>query len=345
MIGCSFVLYKMPTNQFVLTLPITSGDMTETKESPKIISVIVPALNESPSLEELYNRTQATFNSWGRKFEFIFVDDGSTDDSYNKMIALKEKHPNIAIIHHLKNHGKSLALMQGFDLAKGEIAVTLDADLQDQPELIPKLVEKLEEGFDMASGWRQERKDTLSKRFVSKLFNSLISKVFGCTTHDINCGFKAYKSTVYKRLELRGDLHRLIPVLASDLGFKVGEVPVSHAERKHGKSKYKLFRHRGLLDIIAFSAKHTTQWRPFHVFCELAAVFWVVAFASFFGWFLLHENLPELLNILITILGVWSLFVGTLLPLFGFYLEIEADRYQSPEDRKQLIAKTVNSEI
>jgi len=245
----------------------------------------------------------------------------------------------------LKNHGKSLALMQGFDLAKGEYAVTMDADLQDQPELIPKLIEKLEEGYDMVGGWRKDRKDTMSKRIVSRVFNILISKVFGCATQDINCGFKALKRSVYKKLELRGDLHRLIPIIVNDMGFKIGEVPIVHAERKYGKSKYKLFRHRGLLDIIAFYAKHTTQWRPFHVFCELAAVFWVIAFAALFAWILFEKNLSELLNALVVIFGAWSLFVGTLLPLFGFYLEIEADRYQNPEDRKRLIVETVNSGV
>jgi glycosyltransferase involved in cell wall biosynthesis len=319
--------------------------MIENTESSKVISVIVPALNESSSLEELYERINLTFAKWNGKFEIIFVDDGSTDGSYEKIIAMREKHPNIALIRHRKNHGKSLALMQGFDMARGEIAITLDADLQDQPEMIPRFIEKLEEGYDMVSGWRQERKDTPSKRFVSKVFNSLILKIFDCKVHDINCGFKAYSSTVYKRLELRGDLHRLIPVIVSEMGFKVGEVPVVHAERKHGESKYRLFRHRGLLDIIAFSAKHTTQWRPFHVFCELAAFFWGGAIIALIIWVTTRGNIPEIFNILLAISGTWFLFVGTLLPLFGFYLELEADRYQNADDRKSLIIETADSKI
>ena len=318
--------------------------MTQIKEPLQIISIIIPLFNESSSLDELYSRIKSVINNLKRKCEVIFIDDGSTDDSYEKIIILKKDCPNIAIIRHRINHGKSLALMQGFDLARGEIAITLDADLQDQPEMIPRLIEELENGHDMANGWRKERKDTFPKRFVSKIFNSLVSEVFSFKIHDINCGIKAFKYPVYKGLELKGDLHRFIPLVVKALGFKVVEVPVVHAERKHGQSKYRLFRHRGLLDIIAFSARHTTQWRPFHIFCEVAAFFWGAAIVSLFIWVLANESFSELFTGLIAMFGYWFVLVGTLLPLFGLFLEIQSDRLQSPEDRKLLIAETIYAE-
>jgi glycosyltransferase involved in cell wall biosynthesis len=318
--------------------------MSQIKGPLQIISIIIPLFNESSNLDELYSRINSVINNLKRNFEVIFVDDGSTDDSYEKIINLKKDYPNIAIIRHRINHGKSLALMQGFDLARGEIAITLDADLQDQPEMIPRFIEKLEHGHDLANGWRKERKDTLPKRFVSKIFNSVVSRIFSFKIHDINCGFKAFKYPTYKRLELKGDLHRFIPLMVKALGYKVGEVPVVHSERKHGQSKYRLFRHRGLLDIIAFSARHTTQWRPFHVFCEVAAFFWGAAIIFLLLWILNKESFPDLFNGLVAVFGSWFMLVGTLLPLFGFFLEIQTDKFQSPEDRKQLIAETIYAE-
>jgi glycosyltransferase involved in cell wall biosynthesis len=307
-----------------------------------LVSIIVPAFNEKESLKELHARTQKVFNNLGRPFELIFIDDGSNDGTLDFLKDLQSNHSNIVILRHFKNFGKSLALMQGFDVARGDIAITLDADLQDRPEEIPYFIQKIEEGYDFVNGWRKTRQDTGSKRLVSKLFNGLIDLIFHIQFKDVNCGFKAFTREVYQWVDLKGDLHRLIPVLIAHKGFKVTEIPVVHEERKYGASKYRLLRHRGLLDIIALAASTTTQIRPFHFFCELGAAVWLLAILSFGGWYLGTEFLSQAGQILLLILGLWALTLGTFLPIFGFYLEIEATRYQGPEWRNQLIKESID---
>lgn len=312
---------------------------------PSLVSIIVPAFNEKNSVEELHARIKEVFGKLDRPFELIVVDDGSTDGTFEKLRTLLAKNPNITIIRHFKNRGKSLTLMQGFDVAKGEIAITLDADLQDQPEEIPNFIKKIEEGYDFVNGCRQERKDTRAKRMASKIFNWLISQIFRVKFNDINCGFKAYTRKVYQWLDLRGDLHRLIPVIVVHMGYKTTEIPVEHKDRKYGSSKYKLFRYRGLLDIIALAASSTTQIRPFHFFCELGAVLWILAILSLFGLVIGLEVFPLGALVCLVVIVLWALSLGTFLPIFGFYLEIEATRYQGLEWRKKLIQESLNSQI
>ena len=306
------------------------------------ISIVIPLLNEQNSLEELSSSVSSVINDLNLKYEIILIDDGSTDNSWKIISKICTKNQYIKGIRFLKNFGKSLALMQGFDVARGDIAITLDADLQDRPEEIPYFIQKIEEGYDFVNGWRKTRQDTGSKRLVSKLFNGLIDLIFHIQFKDVNCGFKAFTREVYQWVDLKGGLHRLIPVLIAHKGFKVTEIPVVHEERKYGASKYRLLRHRGLLDIIALAASTTTQIRPFHFFCELGAAVWLLAILSFGGWYLGTEFLSQAGQILLLILGLWALTLGTFLPIFGFYLEIEATRYQGPEWRNQLIKESID---
>ncbi|PIR00671.1 MAG: glycosyltransferase [Nitrospinae bacterium CG11_big_fil_rev_8_21_14_0_20_45_15] len=310
-----------------------------------LVSIIIPIYNEAESIDELFHRVQNVFIQLKRPFEFIAIDDGSNDGSLEKLKSLREKNPNIAIIQHFKNFGKSLSLMQGFEVASGEIAITMDADLQDQPEEIPCFLKKMEEGYDLVNGWRSDRKDTPIKRWVSMIYNKLTALIFRFEFRDVNSGFKAYSREVYKWIDLHGDLHRLIPVLVAHKGFQVTEIPVSHKDRKHGSSKYRLFRHRGLLDIIALAVSQTTQVRPFHFFCELSIIFWFLAVLSLGGWFLAFEHSSIVAEVLTGIFGIWFMFIGTIFPIFGFYLEIEACRHQGAEWRAQLVKENFPSEI
>ena len=308
-----------------------------------LVSIIVPAYNEAENIGELCTRIEEVFNQMGRSYELIFIDDGSNDGTFENLRTLQSKNSNLVILRHYKNLGKSLALMQGFDTARGDIAVTLDADLQDRPEEIPKFINKMEEGYDFVNGWRKERKDTNIKRFVSKFFNILIVAIFKVRFNDINCGLKAYGLKVYKSLDLKGDLHRLVPVIVAHNGYKFFEIPVKHDKRKYGESKYKLFRHRGLLDIIALAAGTTTQIRPFHFFCERGLFLILMAVLSFIVWCISYENFPFFIQVLIAIGGLWCLFLGTLLPIFGFYLEIESSRFQRYEYRQGFIKEIIDS--
>jgi glycosyltransferase involved in cell wall biosynthesis len=315
-----------------------------------LISIIVPALNESASMEELYERTRRALGG-GQPFEFIVVDDGSTDETVDTLKTMRERCPNICILSHYRNHGKSLALMQGFAAARGDVAVIMDADLQDQPEAIPQFLDKIAEGYDLVNGWRKDRRDARSKVLVSGVFNLLTSRIFKCRIHDINCGFKAIRRPVYKQLELQGDLHRLIPAIVAGKGGKVTEIPVPHCPRKYGQSRYRLLRHRGLLDIIALVAGNATQLRPFHVFCEAAIAFWVVAAAALAGWVGLtiwgvDEALwMRLLRPLVAMLGAGSVFVGTILPLFGFQMEVTSGRHQDAGWRRALLKERIEARV
>lgn len=318
--------------------------------SSDLVSIIVPALNESASLGELYDRTHRVL-AGVRPFEFIVIDDGSTDGTLEQLEIMREKHPNICILSHFRNHGKSLALMQGFAAARGDVAVTLDADLQDEPEMIPRFLDRIDEGFDLVNGWRQDRRDSVWKVWASRVFNRVTWGVFKCGVHDINCGFKAMRRCVYERLELRGDLHRLIPAIASSSGFRVTELPVSHARRRFGSSRYRLLRHRGLLDVIALAAGSTTQSRPFHIFSEAALFCWLLAAAALAGWAALTVYAPvdsltyRLAGPLVGLLGVCAVFLGLMLPLVGFQLEMIAGRFQGERWRTGLLKEKLEARV
>lgn len=313
-----------------------------------LVSVISPALEEAGTLVELYERVKKSLEDAGKDFEFILIDDGSKDDTFKIASALHRQHPNVTVIRHALNHGKSIALMQGFKVAKGDVVVMLDADLQDRPEMIPRLLDKIDEGYDLVNGNRVSRQDIFSRKLVSKVYNFFISKLFGCNLEDVNCGLKAMRRDVSQSIELYGDLHRLIPVLAEMRGFKTAELPVEHDERKQGKSKYRLLRHRGILDAIALFSINVTETRPFHLFCETAFAFWAFSFICFGSWFgiavsgFVEGSLGwKIAGTTLGGLGTWAAFVGTILPIFGFFLEVESRRYQSPEWRSQLIKEVL----
>lgn len=310
----------------------------------ELVSVVVPAFNEGPSLSELYSRTKKTLDEIGLAFEFIVIDDGSTDDTRAIVNALCNAHDNIVLITHHHNHGKSMALMQGFGVARGDVAVTMDADLQDFPEMLPRLLERIAAGKDMVNGWRTNRQDTFSKRIVSKFYNGMTGYILKCSVHDINCGLKAMRRNVYQALELRGDLHRLIPALASSLGFDVDEVPVDHGDRRYGYSKYRLMRHRGVLDIIVVASSQATRARPFHIFFELAVlIFLLIGLPSMFGWFITQVTLGHselwgnVLSSMFSLAVVWALLTATLLPIMGFVLEMLTARLQDASWRRRLV--------
>ena len=310
------------------------------------ISVVIPALNERESLPELIKRISDTIDARGVDYEIIVVDDGSTDGSFEMLREMGQKNHRLRAIRHFRNHGKSLALMNGFQVASGDILLTMDADLQDIPEMIPRFLDQIDAGYDFVNGWRANRQDRFLKRFVSKLFNRFAEWVFGTRASDINCGFKAYRRPVYKNLELHGDLHRLIPVIVSSSGFKCTEVAIEHGERKFGDSRYKLVRHRGVLDIIALMMVRATQIRPFHIFCE--AAFMMFCLMSFFTalWLVCHlyyndgSALADISRSIFGVLAVWALFLASVLPLFGFLLEMQARSFQRNEWRSQLVKET-----
>lgn len=238
-----------------------------------MLSCVVPICNEEESIELLFDRLNNVLHALTSSYEIIFIDDGSTDNSLNILQKLSKKHTYIKIFSFRKNHGKAEALTVGFQVARGDIIITLDGDLQDRPEEISLLITKMKEGFDVVSGWRKNRKDASKMVFASKLFNSFAGKLWGVQLHDYNCGLKAYIKEAAQSLRLYGGMHRFIPLLCHENGFSVAEVAVQHDPRKFGKSKYNFSKTwRDLPDMftIFFLTRYTK--RPLHFFGTAATI-------------------------------------------------------------------------
>ncbi|MBA2360180.1 MAG: glycosyltransferase family 2 protein [Actinobacteria bacterium] len=232
-----------------------------------MISVVVPVHDEDRSVELLYDELRAALEPVDRPWEAVFVDDGSTDGSFAALTRLNAEQPNVRVVRLRRNFGKAAALAAGFRHATGDVVVTIDADLQDDPAEIPRLLAKLDEGFDLVSGWKAQRRDPWSRRVVSKIFNGVVGRTSGLRLHDMNCGLKAYRADVVRSLRIYGELHRFLPVLAHDRGFRVAELAVNHRPREHGRSRYGAERYaRGFLDFLTVSFMGRYRHRPIHLF-------------------------------------------------------------------------------
>jgi glycosyltransferase involved in cell wall biosynthesis len=236
-----------------------------------LVSVVVPLYNEAPTLAALYEEVATALA--GHNWEIVYVDDGSTDDSYRELVGLHDLHKNIQVVRLRRNFGKAAALSAGFEAAAGEIVVTIDADLQDDPAEIPELLAKLDEGYDLVSGWKNGRKDSFARRLFSKVYNGTTGFVTGVRLHDMNCGLKAYRAEVLQSVRLYGEMHRFVPVLAHHLGFRTTEIPVHHRPRVAGKSRYGLERYaRGFFDLLTVAYLGRYRHRPLHFFGGLGLI-------------------------------------------------------------------------
>jgi len=298
------------------------------------ISIVVPLFNEESSIYKLYEELKRALDSTSYDYEVIFVDDGSIDSSYRKISELFNKHDNIKIIQLRRNFGKSAALSCGFRKAEGEIVVTMDADLQDLPEEIPGLIKELtEKDLDLVSGWRAKRFDSISKKFFSFLFNKLTFFLTGIKLHDFNCGLKVYKRQVVDELNIYGELHRYIPVLVVQKGFKVGEVKVSHAARKWGKSKYGIGRlFNGFFDLLTILFITKFQKRPLHLFGFIGMLFLLtgLAISGYFA-FLWVMGRPMYIRPMI-VLGWVMIILGIQFISIGFLGDMINTSNKSPRE-------------
>jgi len=294
------------------------------------ISIVIPLLNEEESINELYHWIADVMQSNGFLYELIYIDDGSTDDSWKLIQKLAAEHSEIKALQFLKNFGKSQALHAGFALAKGEVVITMDADLQDNPEEIPALYKMIiEDNYQLVSGWKKKRYDSLiSKNLPSKLFNLAARKTSGVKLHDFNCGIKAYHKDVIKTIEVTGEMHRYIPVLAKNAGFnRIGEKVVLHQARKYGTTKFGAERFvRGFLDLITISFISKFGKRPMHLFGAWGALTLFIGFC-----FALYLGIDKLFlnptGRLITerpqfYLALTAMILGTQLFLAGFLGEL-----------------------
>jgi dolichol-phosphate mannosyltransferase len=232
-----------------------------------VISVVVPVYNEERSVALLFEELQAALDPLDMAWEAVYIDDGSTDGTFGALTRLHARNENVVVVRLRRNFGKSAALAAGFDHAAGDVIVTIDGDLQDDPAEIPHLLAKLDEGFDLVSGWKAKRRDPWTRRAFSRVFNGAVGLVSGVHLHDMNCGLKAYRAAVVRGLPLYGELHRFLPVLAHQRGYRIAELPVNHRPRAHGRSRYGPERYlRGFFDLLTVSFIGRYRHRPLHLF-------------------------------------------------------------------------------
>lgn len=290
------------------------------KDQIKKVSIVIPAFNEDESLLPLSFELRRVFNEL-RQFEFevIIVDDGSTDNTLKILNEIRREDNRFKFISFQKNYGKSAALSVGFKYATGDVIITMDADLQDDPNEIPNLIKKIEEGYDLVSGWKKIRFDPFIKKYSSRLFNFVTSLLTGIKIHDFNCGLKIYKKEVTQSIKVYGEMHRYLPVLAHWNGFKVGEIVVRHHPRRYGKTKFGASRFlKGFLDLITILFTTRYLRRPLHFFGAIGFVLFMIGFIinayltiewAFFGQYL--TNRPMLwLGILLILLGMQTIAIG-----------------------------------
>ncbi len=310
-----------------------------------MISVVVPLLDEEGSLEELYREVAAALEPRSEAFEVVFVDDGSTDGSMSVLTRLHDEMPDVVVVHLRRNFGKAAALQAGFLEARGDVIVTIDADLQDDPAEIPQLLAKLDEGFDLVSGWKARRNDPFLRRVFSRIFNWATGAISGVRLHDVNCGLKAYRADVLQDMRIYGELHRFIPVLASYRGFRIAEVSVNHRPRRHGKSRYGPERYvRGFLDLLSVTFMGRYRHRPLHLFGGLGLLMGAFGFVI-----LLYLTMVKLWGGAIgqrplLALGVLLVVVGLQLVSLGLLSELVTGQHEermSERERFDLVVDEV----
>ncbi len=283
-------------------------------------SIVIPAYDEGETLEPLYEQIVEAMNGLEGDFEILFIDDGSKDNTFDVLKSLNQNDPRIRALRFRSNQGKAQALAAGFEEVRGDIVITMDADLQDDPNEISHLVEKMNEGYDLVSGWKKERHDPLSKKLFSKVFNYVVSWSSGIPLHDFNCGLKCYRYEVTQTVRLYGELHRFIPVLASKYGWRITEIPVTHHPRRAGKSKYGSERVlRGLFDFCTVTYITKFMRSPLYLFGRWGMTLGFFAFCGFIvSLLMLYNNIMLGGGIVLAtsaflgIMGVQSIFFGLL---------------------------------
>ncbi len=289
----------------------------------QLISFIISVLDEQETIGILCDEIRDNIPK-GYDYQIVLIDDGSHDDSYAKMCLLAKRDKKVQVVKFQRNFGKAAAIQKGFELAKGDVLITMDADLQDNPKEISKFLDKLDEGYDMASGWKKKRFDPLGKTLPSKLFNFMVSRFFGMKLHDYNCGFKAYKRVVVENLNIYGEMHRYIPVLAKSKGFTCGEVIVEHRKREHGKSKYGLERYlRGFLDFLTIRVITKYKRSPIYFFGGIGSLLTlagvgVCCYLVYIKYILVEgiSGRPLLmLGVLLSVIGVQFISIGLICEL------------------------------
>ena len=306
-------------------------------EENRDLSIVIPVFNESSNLPELYREITEACQNLKKSYEIIFVDDGSKDDSFLVCIQLYKKDPRIRVIQLRKNFGQTAALSAGFDHARGNIIITLDADLQNDPQDFGLLIAKIEEGYDLVSGWRVKRKDRfVTRRLPSILANWLISKITGVKLHDYGCTLKAFRREIIRHIKLYGELHRFIPAIASHVGVSIAEVKVNHRKRRHGKSKYSVWRFpKVILDLLTVKFLLSYSTRPLQIFGIIGLISGITG--GIIGLWLAYVRLIRLESIAgrpLLLLAILLIVIGAQFITLGLLAEIVVRTYHESTEKR-----------
>ncbi|RUM34482.1 MAG: glycosyltransferase [Desulfobulbus sp.] len=300
------------------------------------LSIVIPLLNEEENIPELYSELTEVLATINRSSEMVFVDDGSTDTSFQLLEKLQEEDPRVVVVSFRKNFGQTAAMAAGFDYARGDVIVTMDADLQNDPRDLPLLLEKIDEGNDVVTGWRYDRKDAfINRRLPSMIANKIISKTTGVNLHDYGCTLKAFRQEIIKTIKLYGEMHRFIPAIASGMGISIAEVKVNHRARKYGTSKYGISRtFRVILDLLTVKFLLSYSTRPIHVFGMFGLASSGVGFSIAFIMMLQRQfSGTPMADRPLLLLAILLLFMGVQFITIGLLAELQARTYHESQDK------------
>ncbi len=324
----------------------TSAVNQEKKDGIEL-SIVIPIYNEEENLPILYEKLKSVLDNLGKSYEIILVNDGSTDRSWEIIKEFAEKDKHVVGVNFRKNFGQTAAMSAGFQIARGDVIITMDGDLQNDPEDIPKLLEVLNNGYDIVSGWRKDRKDTfLTRTLPSKIANWLISKTTGVHLHDYGCSLKAYRSEVAKRLDYYGEMHRFLPALAKSVGAKITEIPVKHHPRIYGKSKYGISRtFKVILDLFLVKFLLDYRTKPLRVFGGLGLILFLIGFFSLIYLVFIKLFLGEDIGQRpLLIFGTLLVLSGIQLISTGIVAELITRTYYEAQEKRPYIIKEIISD-
>lgn len=308
------------------------------------LSVVIPIRNESESVRRLYEELTSSLERFGRTYELLLVDDGSTDDSFEQLAAIQRRDPRLRVIRFRKNFGQTAAFAAGFAMARGRYIITSDGDLQNDPADMPAMVERLEQGFDIVCGWRKHRKDPfISRRLPSVVANRIISVATGVALHDYGCSLKVFRAEVVKPLRLYGEMHRFLPAIASEMGVRIDEVEVNHRPRLHGRSKYGISRTvRVILDLLTVKFLLSYSTRPLQIFGLVGLTMGLLG-AAVTGWLSVQRLLgyQAIGNRPLLLFGILLIFTGVQLITLGLLAELQARTYHESQNKPTYAVREV----
>ena len=312
------------------------------------LSLVIPIRNESPNIEALYAELTQVLDGWGRSYEVLAVDDGSIDDSFERLARCQQRDPRWRIIRFRRNFGQTAAFAAGFRLARGRLIATSDGDLQNDPRDLPAMVRRIDEGNDIVCGWRKDRQDTwLTRKLPSAIANRLISWSTGVQLHDYGCSLKVFRAEVVKPIKLYGEMHRFLPAIASEMGVKIDEMVVNHRARKHGESKYGLSRtFRVVLDLLTVKFLLSYSTRPLQMFGLIGVPMGLLGFLI--GVYLSYERLfghESIANRPLLLLAVLLIFCGIQLVTMGLLAEIMARTYHESQDKPTYVIRELRESV